>query len=356
MQVGLQKSILKSATMGGEIRRGEMRMELLTLCDAKGKLNMQTVGYSPIPKIDANVKRRLFRRKNWNHWIVYGEEAVLTFLIADFSHTVVGIVTFFDLETDRFLMEKVDLTFNRQMTLGTHPSHSSHFIHDDLTIECVREEAVTHLLARVSSFDGEPFQTNLKIEHPTQDESLNVVIPTTVDEYQMTSKQFTLPTSGTVTLGNREYHFHPEYSFSVANMMRGIWGRKVEWCWGVASQRVGDERIGLNLSNGWTDGKGYTDNGVVIDGKLHIINEELQFLFNPQNMSEKWGIKTKYSSRVQLTFTPFFEEQDILRMKLSKLKVQRVKGYFDGIIELNTGAPLRIRQLLGTIEYAAGKW
>lgn len=333
-----------------------MRMELLTLCDAKGKLNMQTVGYSPIPHIDANVKRRLFRRKNWNHWIVYGEEAVLTFLIADFSHTVVGTVSFFDLETDRFLMEKVDVTFNRQMALGSHPTHASHFIHDGLSIECIREEGETHLVAKVASFDGEPFETNLRIEHPAQDESLNVVIPTTVEEYQMTSKQLTLPTSGSVTLGDRQYNFHPDYSLSVENMMRGIWGRKVEWCWGVASQKVGNERVGLNLSNGWTDGKGYTDNGVVIDGKLHIINEELQFLFDPANVSDTWSIKTKYSTRVQLTFTPFFEENDVFRMKLGKLKIQRVKGYFDGIIELDNGQPLRVRQLLGTIERTVGKW
>lgn len=333
-----------------------MRMELLTLCDAKGKLNMQTVGYSPIPHIDANVKRRLFRRKNWNHWIVYGEEAVLTFLIADFSHTVVGTVSFFDLETDRFLMEKVDVTFNRQMELGSHPSHSSHFIHDNLAIQCLREEAMTNLVVKVPSFDGESFETDLKVEHPSQDESLNVVIPTTMEEYQMTSKQLTLPTSGTVMLGNRQYNFHPDYSFSVSNMMRGIWGRKVEWCWGVASQKVGNERVGLNLSNGWTDGKGYTDNGVIIDGKLHIINEELQFLFDPANVSDTWGIKTKYSTRVQLTFTPFFEENDVFRMKLGKLKIQRVKGYFDGIIELDHGQPLRVRQLLGTIERTVGKW
>ncbi len=131
------------------------------------------------------------------------------------------------------------------------------------------------------------------------DESLNVVIPRSRDIFQFTAKHHSLPTSGFVKIGDKRYDFNPDYSFAVLDYGRGIWPRKAEWNWAMASQRLGGRRIGLNFGGKWTDGTGMTENAVFVDGVMTKIHEDVLFTYNKKNFMKPWKIRTKFSDTVE---------------------------------------------------------
>ena len=43
------------------------------LCDAKGQLNPEAIGFARKPLIISNLKGNFMRKKKWNYWCVFGE-------------------------------------------------------------------------------------------------------------------------------------------------------------------------------------------------------------------------------------------------------------------------------------------
>lgn len=148
----------------------------------------------------------------------------------------------------------------------------------------------THLSVTIPDFDNEVLHADFHIYHPPGDESLNVVIPKSRNIYQFTAKHHILPTTGFVKLGDARFDFNSDYSFAVLDYGRGIWPREAEWNWAMASQRLRNQRIGLNFGGQWTDGTGMTENAIFIDGAMTKIHEDVVFsydreIFQPRGQS-----------------------------------------------------------------------
>ena len=124
----------------------------------------------------------------------------------------------------------------------------------------------------------------------------------------------------------------------------------------MASQRLGGRRIGLNFGGQWTDGTGMTENAVFIDGRMTKIHEDVLFTYDRENFMAPWTIKTRFSTDVNLTFTPFFERVANTDVKLVRSNVHQLIGYFDGTIRLQDNSVLQIRQMLGSSEEHIAKW
>ena len=194
------------------------------------------------------------------------------------------------------------------------------------------------------------------IQHPLNDDSLNVVIPKSRTIFQFTSKHHTLPTSGFVKIGDKRYDFNPDYSFAVHDYGRGVWPREITWNWAMASQRLGGQRVGLNFGGRWTDGTGMTENAVFVDGIMTKIAEDVRFTYDTKNYMAPWTIQTKFSTAVDLTFTPFFERITATNVKLIRTEMHQLIGYFNGKVKLKNGTTLHIRQMLGSCEEQIAKW
>ena len=225
-----------------------------------------------------------------------------------------------------------------------------------MTIQLTYFNGVTHLTVISPNFDGEHLHAELTIEHPPNDESLNVVIPWNRQTFQFTAKHHTLPTSGIVKIGNRRFTFSPEESFAVLDYGRGVWPRQAIWNWGMASQLVRGQRIGLNFGGQWTEGTGMTENAIFIDGVMTKINEDVRFTYDRTNFMKPWTVRSKFSDQVQLTFTPFFERVAETNAKVIASSVHQMVGYYDGTIQLEDGSTLCIQQMLGCIEEHVAKW
>ena len=326
------------------------------LCDKKGNLNPEAIGFARQPIIDCNLSGHFMRKKKWNYWCVYGEEILFSATISHLDYAAVCFVYFLEYETQRYFEKTITIPLGSKVNMPSQVLETVNFKSSDMTIQLTYFNGVTHLTVISPNFDGEHLHAELTIEHPPNDESLNVVIPWNRQTFQFTAKHHTLPTSGIVKIGNRRFTFSPEESFAVLDYGRGVWPRQATWNWGMASQLVRGQRVGLNFGGQWTDGTGMTENAIFIDGVMTKINEDVHFTYDRTDFMKPWTIHSKFSDQVQLTFTPFFERVAETNAKVIASSVHQMVGYYDGTIQLEDGATLCIQQMLGCIEEHVAKW
>ncbi len=331
-------------------------VEPVDLCVGKGMLNPEAIGYARQPLVKSNLTGHFMRKKKWNYWCVYGEDLLFSATISHLDYAAVCFVYILDYETQRFYEKQITLPMGRKVKMPEDVLESVKFTDDNLSVQIVHIQGETHLSVTISDFDNDVLHADLHISHPEQDESLNVVIPKSRDIFQFTAKHHTLPTAGFVKVGDKRYDFNPEYSFAVLDYGRGVWPRDSEWNWAMASQRLGGKRIGLNLGGKWTDGTGFTENAVFVDGVMSKIHEDVIFSYDTANFMAPWKIKSKFSDVVNLTFTPFFERIAATNVRVIRTEVHQLVGYFNGRVRLENGSFLTIRQMLGCAEEHTAKW
>ena len=319
------------------------------LCDKKGNLNPEAIGYARKPIIDCNLSGHFMRKKKWNYWCVYGEDILFSATISHLDYAAVCFVYFLEYETQRYFEKTVLIPLGTKVKMSTQVLETVSFANSELRIHMSHFDGDTHLSVICPDFDGEHLQAELTIHHPAADDSLNVVIPWNRQTFQFTAKHHTLPTTGTVKIGNRRYTFNEEESYSVLDYGRGIWPREATWNWGMASQRMRGRRIGLNFGGKWTDGTGMTENAIFVDGVMTKIHEDVIFEYDRNDFMKPWTIRSKFSETVDLTFTPFFERVAKTDAKLIRSEVHQVIGYYNGIVKLEN-CSLRISQMMGCVE------
>ena len=325
------------------------------LCDKKGNLNPEAIGYARKPIIDCNLSGHFMRKKRWNYWCVYGEDILFSATISHLDYAAVCFVYFLEYETQRYFEKTVLIPLGTKVKMPTQVLETVNFANSELRIHMSYLDGDTHLSVTCPDFDGERLQAELTIHHPTTDDSLNVVIPWNRQMFQFTAKHHTLPTTGIVKIGDRRYTFNEEESYAVLDYGRGIWPREATWNWGMASQRMRGRRIGLNFGGKWTDGTGMTENAIFVDGIMTKIHEDVLFEYDRNDFMKPWTIRSKFSETVNLTFTPFFERVAKTDAKLIRSEVHQVIGYYNGLVKLENYS-LRISQMIGCAEEHIAKW
>ena len=124
----------------------------------------------------------------------------------------------------------------------------------------------------------------------------------------------------------------------------------------MASGRQGNDLIGLNFGGQWTDGTGYNENAVLVNGRLTKISEDMKFHYKRMNFMEPWKIHSMASDCVRLTFTPIFERIAKTDAFIIKSEVHQMVGFYSGKIRLGDDSIIRIEQMPGCIEEHIAKW
>lgn len=298
------------------------------------------------------------RKKKWNYWCCYGEDILFSVTICHFDYAVSSFIYFLEYETQRFFEKTVTIPLSvfKKLKMPSRVLEPIRFTSSDFNINISYLQNQTFLAVSCNNFDNEPLHVNLKIFHPADDETLNVVVPWNRQTFQFTAKHHILPTKGVVKLGNKRYEFNEQECFSVLDFGRGVWPREVVWNWANASQRLRNKRVGINFGGKWTDGTGMTENAVFVDGKMTKIHEDVIFEYDRSNFKKPWYITTKFTDSVMLTFHPFFERVAKTNLKLVQSEVHQLVGYYNGKVKLEDGSTLVIQQMLGCIEEHVAKW
>ena len=164
------------------------------------------------------------------------------------------------------------------------------FVHPKMEVNLDDRGKDIFIRVQSTDFGGDLMEAEFQIVRPENHETLNVVIPWNENRFQFTSKQECLPAQGRVRIGDQETQFRAGEAFACLDFGRGVWKYASSWNWAAFSGRSGDHVIGANMGGKWTDGTGFTENGLVIDGKLIKIGEDLVFDYDTTNFMKPWKI------------------------------------------------------------------
>jgi hypothetical protein len=275
----------------------------------------------------------------------------------DFDYATMAFAYFFELETRKFIEKTVTVPFGKGCEMPDTVKGNVVFRNKNMNASFTEDKEYTKIYVESPNFkDDIPLKAEFFIEHPKNQETLNVVIPWSKRRFQYTSKQNCLPVIGTVTIGGEVFHFNTGEGFATLDYGRGVWPRTAFWNWATASGKQVDKPIGLNLGGGWTNGTGMTENAILYDGRITKISDDMIFYYNPHNIMKPWKIKTQNTSQVDIVFEPFFERVAVTNVLVVKSDIHQLFGRFSGRVELDKGEVIKLEGILGCAEEHRAKW
>jgi hypothetical protein len=327
--------------------------EPVLLCNERGDLNPDAVGWARTPLVTANLRGHWPRKKRWNFWNWISPDFVFSVTVADIDLVSFCAVAFIDLR-DGQSIERMDI---RRSGFARLPED----VERDLAWESPKMSYSLHhdddigVAFSCSDVQNVAVRADFVVRRPRGHESLNVVVPWTRTRFQLNSKHNTLPCEGTITVGNRRFEMHPDRCHGVQDWGRGIWPYRSFWNWGVATGVHAGRSIGVNMGARWTTGTGSNENGVWLDGRLHKVMEDLMWIYDSSNWKAPWRVRAPHSGMIDLTFTPSYVKTTGLNLGVFASGGTCVFGTWDGIIHAG-GREIAVDRLIGWAEEFAHRW
>ena len=325
------------------------------LCDAGGRLDPSAVGWSRRPLVRANLSGSWPRKKRWNFWNWISPELVLSLTLADVDYGAFCSVAFHDLETGD-AVRHTWLGLPGRVGLPERVEESVAFEGGGISYAHVDRGAHGIEVALAARGRGGPeIAAELAILRGERDESLNVVVPWSARRFQLNSKHAALPCAGVVRVGARRIALDPARCHAVQDWGRGVWPYRSFWNWGVCTGEQDGVRIGVNMGAKWTTGTGSNENGILIDGRLHKVMEDLRWDYAPGDWRKPWRVRAELSGAIDLTLEP--RHPQITKLDLGLLATGGVCcfGRWSGRITVDGGV-LEVRDLLGWAEEFSHRW
>jgi hypothetical protein len=324
------------------------------LCDAGGRLAPAAVGFARQPLVRANLSGHWPRKKKWNFWNWIGPECVFSVTLADIDYASFCAFTLLDFASGetwsggsyglpgRFaLPDRVEATVTFR---GGGVDYENRNDGGDLAVRL-----------RGRTGGGVEVAAELAVRRPPGHESLTVVVPWSPTRFQLNSKHAALPCEGEVRAGGRRYTFAPATAFAVQDFGRGVWPYRSFWNWGVATGWQDDVLLGVNFGAKWTTGTGSNENGILWNGRLHKLMEDLHWEYDPVDWRKPWRVRALHSGAVDLVLEPQAAHRP--RMNLGALATGGVCafGRWRGRVRAE-GRELAVDGLLGWAEEFAHRW
>ncbi len=329
--------------------------EKISLCDENGDLNFESAGWSRFPYHIGNLKGRFGRKKRWDYWAVTTQDLLFSVTAANLDYASTGFSYLYDRKTGRFAEKTVMNFLPRRFEMPLTPVGRISLHHSDMQITVDAEENQVLLKASSENFGGKKLDAEIQVKRPAGLESLNVVVPWDKRTFQYTSKQHCMPAEGTVRWGDEVFDFISDKAYAVLDFGRGIWPYRSSWNWAAFTGRSGADIIGLNMGSKWTDGTGMNENGIILNGRLYKIFEEIIFDYDPSDFMKPWNLRTEDRDGVHLQFRPLYDRKAETNALLIQSSVHQLFGEYFGTVNAD-GRTLRIEGLFGWAEEHFARW
>lgn len=334
--------------------------EPVDLCTPDGRgLNPAARGWSRRPLHRANLAGGWGRTKRWDYWGVLTDDLVVSVTFADVDYLGLAVVEWIDLPTGPTgghaaaipLARGIDLPEVSGAVPLRHRGRASR-------LEAVTDEHGTRLTGSWTEKDGRPASLDVIVADPPGHESLNVVIPWSDTRFQFTSKHQARPAAGELTVGDERHAIGGTTgeAWGVLDVGRGRWPYRTRWNWGGgAGLSVEGRTVGLQIGGKWTDGTGFTENGVLIDGRLIKIGAELVWEYDWDQPLRPWRVRSP-DGDLDLTLDPVHDRHDRTNAVVLATEVHQVFGRWTGTVPDRAGGTLTLDDVLGFAEESRSRW
>ncbi|MBP3041969.1 DUF2804 domain-containing protein [Arthrobacter jiangjiafuii] len=321
------------------------------LTTARGTLNPEAVGYSRTPlhrtPLPGGPASRL-RTKRWEYWGVLTPDLALGMTLVNLGYAASLQIYVLDRDTGKeisieplkILPSAADIqlpdTLPPLTALGSAGGVSLRF-HDD--------DGGTHLRARSPRVEVDLYAA-------AEGDVLGVVVPWSENRFQYTLKDVARSVSGTVTVDGKTFTVG-EGAFAVLDRGRGRWPYRTTWTWGAGSGVVDGTRIGLQIGGQWTAGTPATENALIVDGRLHHYDGELEFTYDLNDPASTW---TVHGPWIDAVLTPFHRRKSATKAVVISSEIWQAFGSWTGTARTPDGTSYSLDGLTGWIEEARHRW
>ena len=104
------------------------------LCDKKGNLNPEAIGFARTPIVDCNLSGHFMRKKKWNYWCVFGEDILFSATISHLDYAAVCFVYFLEYETQRYFEKTITIPLGTKVKMPTQVLETVNFANNEMTI------------------------------------------------------------------------------------------------------------------------------------------------------------------------------------------------------------------------------
>lgn len=335
--------------------------QLVNLCEEGGvRLNPAARGWSRFPLHIDNLGEYHNRNKRWDYWAIVSEHFVISCVFADIDVLGLADIYWADFRSGesggQAIVVASDDSFSLPARVGGHPLSVSH---DGFHLTIHDEDDATYFDITWRESDDREGHLKIRVDAPANHESLNVVIPWDDEIFNFTSKQQARPAHGFRRVGEDIWNFGGDTgieAWGVLDVGRGRWPQRINWNWGGGAGRVGDHVVGLQFGAKWTEGSGFTENALVVDGRLSKIGRELELDYDWDAPMEPWTVRDP-GGQLSLTLHPVFDKYthtDVSEDLGSE--VHQVFGRMSGTLTTDDGLTLDFTNVIGFIEEARQRW
>lgn len=334
-------------------------VEPIDLCTPDGTaLNPEALGWSRRPLHRANLDGCFGRNKKWDYWAILAGDLVVSSVFSNVDVLGIADVWWVDLASGETGGLLVAAEPNGDFLLPEVPAAAPlHVDRDGLTLAVVDDPRGTRLSASWTEPDGRDAHLDVAVELAAGHESLNVVIPWNDQVFNYTSKHQARPAVGELVVGARRWSIGgpdgPD-SWGVLDVGRGRWPIDVDWNWGGGAGHADGHVVGLQFGAKWTEGSGFTENGVIVDGRLSKIGRELTWDYDWDDPMAPWRIVDP-GGQLDVVLTPRYDKHT--RVGWERIsETHQVFGTWAGTLRTDDGLTLQFDGLQGFAEEARQRW
>ncbi|GAA3958005.1 DUF2804 domain-containing protein [Gordonia caeni] len=327
--------------------------ERVSLTDPEGRLNRAAVGFARWPLVETTgIGRGLRgrgRNKRWEYWNVITPTHIAALTVSSIDYAAVHEVWIYDRVTGEEVGRSATVIppFGVELpgSLGGGPVRART---KNLAIDFTpMSDDRTRLRATIPDA-----VIDVVVSRPAAHDCLAVVVPWSDTRFQYTVKDVALPASGSLTVEEVEHHLPDGQSWAVLDHGRGRWPYDITWNWGAGSGRSHGRTIGLQVGGKWTAGTGVTENGVVVDGRLHKIGAELRWEYSTDDFLAPWRV---HGGGLDAELIPFHDKRSRTNLGVLSGATDQCFGRWSGTFD--TGVELiEFEDLVGFAEHVHNRW
>lgn len=329
------------------------------LCTVDGaSLNPAARGWSRRPLHRANLVGQSGRNKRWDYWAILAGDLVLSAVFSNVDYIGLADVYWADLATGETGGHGIATAGGEDIELPELPGTAPLRVRrDGLDLDITDDERGTRLRVEWTERDGRDGRLDVFVAQPPGHESLNVVIPWSDDTFNFTSKHQARPATGELVVGERRWSIGAdgEDAWGVLDVGRGRWPSEISWNWGGGAGRCDGHVVGLQFGGKWTEGSGFTENGVIVDGRLSKIGRELAWEYDWDSPLAPWRVVDP-GGQLDVVLTPRFDKHSKVAGRKRGSETHQVFGTWSGHVVTDDGLRLEFASLQGFAEEARQNW
>lgn len=124
------------------------------------------------------------------------------------------------------------------------------------------------------------------------------------------------------------------------------------WNWGAGSGVVDGSVRAIQVGAKWTVDTGSTENGILVDGRMHKLGDDLEWTYEADSPTSRWRVR---GERLYASLTPFHLRRDITELGVLAVTTLQAFGTWNGAAVLDDGAVVSLNGLVSWAE-SRNRW